>query len=152
MSAEMLGRYLSLEKLYEERIGLMDKSDFKDIKEVHKEALNLFSLNHHWVVYTLETMLVQDTSLEVNERILLMHRRVAFLIRSFPMANYTTAWLLEELGDAYASISAWKTAVSFFERAYWTLRILCGADHPFCEAAQVKWDEAVVRSTADLVN
>lgn len=151
MSAETLERYFSLEKLYEDRIGWIDKTDFKDIKEVLKEALNLFSLNHHWIVYTLETMLGQDTSLGVHERILLMHRRLTYLTRCFPMANYTTAWLLEELGEAYASISGgWNTAVSFFERAYWTLRILCGADHPFCEAAQVKWDEAVVRITAEI--
>lgn len=147
MDESTLERYLELEKLYAERVSWIDKNDPTDVKAVHKEALNLFSL-HHWVLYVLETTLVHSVT-AVEEKIFLLNRRLVFLNRCFPMANYTTAWLLEELGDLYGSLEKWETAASFFEKGYWTLRVLCGSDHPFAETALVKWDETSNKSISN---
>jgi tetratricopeptide (TPR) repeat protein len=141
MDHSTLDRYIELENLYAERVAWIDKSDVQDVEAVHKEAVNLFSAQH-WVMFALETLISQNLN-DPNHKIFYMHRRLSFLSRTFPMANYTTAWLLEELGDAYLSLGRIETAISFFERGYWTLRILCGADHPFTESAHVKWDEAL---------
>jgi hypothetical protein len=140
ISSELLSHYLELEPMYADRVNSIDKHDTTDVLAVLKEALNLFS-DSHWVIYTLETMLSESlkTTTLFPARIDLLLRRLEYLKRIFPMANYTTAWLLEELGDCYAD-KFQSIAATYYERAYWTLRIMCGQDHPFTESAQTKWD------------
>ena len=139
LDTDVIQKYMELEILYADRLVLMDKADADDVVSVHKEAVNLFS-PHHWIIYTLDT-LMSETAKEISiNKLNCIGRRLNFLKRTFPMANYTTAWLLEEMGDCQAKLGSTEGAVASLEQAYWTMRILCGSDHPFTEGIQVKWD------------
>jgi hypothetical protein len=148
LSNDVLASYLELEPLYTERVNCIDKEDTEDILAVLKEAVNLFS-DSHWVIYMLESMIgenLKNTSPANPSRIDILHRRLSYLKSTFPMPTYTVAWLLEETGDWYLSQGSRPMAASYFERAYWTLRIMCGQDHPFTENVQSKWDSILVDS------
>lgn len=145
----VLKSYLDLEPLYIDRVASIDKEDTEDVMAVLKEALNLFS-DAHWIPYMLETMIgesLKDSSPSNVARIDILNRRLEFLKSTFPMPNYTTAWLLEEIGDWYVLQSSRTLAAAYFERAYWMLRILCGQDHPFTGNVQAKWDEVLVEKS-----
>jgi hypothetical protein len=147
LSSEVLLNYLELEPIYVDRVTGMDRTDSEDVLAVLKEALNLFS-DSHWIVYVLESMLSESLKGSSNPaRIDLLLRRLEYLRKNFPWSNYTTSWLLEEIGDWYSSQQSRTVAASYYERAYWSLRIMCGQDHPFTESAQCKWDDMLEKSS-----
>lgn len=145
LSPDLVKHYLELEPLYADRLACTEKDDLDDVQAVLTEARNLFSDNH-WIMYGLDSM-VCDHLKKANDnsgaKIDVLQRRLSFLTRTFPMANYTTGWLLEEIGDWYIAEGSRAVAESFYERAYWTLRIMCGPDHPFTEGVQTKWDSTL---------
>jgi hypothetical protein len=149
LTNEVMKSFLDLEPLYIDRVASIDKEDTEDVMAVLKEALNLFS-DAHWIPYMLETMIgesLKNSSPSNVARIDILHRRLEFLKSTFPMPTYTTAWLLEEIGDWYFLQSSRALAAAYFERAYWMLRILCGQDHPFTANVQAKWDEVLVEKS-----
>ena len=148
LDSESLQKCLELERLYAERVLVIDKSDSDDVRQVYGESLNLFSV-HHWIPHFLETCISdhlklsttsESSTLVVVERIYFLARRLEFLSRTFPMLNYTSTWVLEELADCHARQGLIREAVRGYERSYWMMRVLCGPDHPFTEAIQSKWD------------
>ena len=142
LTSELLKHYLELEPMYTERLLSIEKTDQEDVLAVKKEAVNLFS--HHWILSALDSMIAEsaktDTS-QTHKRLHILINRLQFLKSTFPIANYTTAWLLEEIGDIYSQISLPAVACEYYEDAYWTMRVMCGQDHPFTETIQTKWDD-----------
>jgi hypothetical protein len=139
LSPEELTQYTDLEKLYVERVVSIDKDDESDLTNVLAEARNLFSENN-WIINALETHLCDKWKSSNSShplRVPYMQSRLGFLRKTFPIANYTTTWLLEELSDMYPEISS--LSVGYIEKAYWSMRTLCGEDHPFTDAIQTKW-------------
>lgn len=142
MDEETIQRFTDLENQYADRVLGIEKTDTEDMEAVLREAVNLFS-DMHWIIHMLEYMLCDAwKSSEPTKplRIHYMHKRLNFLRTNFPMANYTTAWLLEELSDLHATKSA-VIATKFIEQSYWLVRTLCGPDHPFTESVQSKWEK-----------
>ena len=146
LSEKLVKHYLELEPMYADRLAGIDRSDIKDVLAVKKEAVNLFG--NHWILYALDSMVSEslksstDPS-QLQRRIHVLLSRLAFLKQTFPMASYTSAWLLEEIGEIYTKLALPAIAAEYYEDAYWTMRILCGQDHPFTEGIQTKWDESI---------
>ena len=144
LTNETKQNYLSLESLYADRVSIIDKTDYPDISRVYSDSLSLFS-SQHWIPYTLEAMITEYLKSSEDKnffiRIHLLSRRMQFLRTTYPLPNYTTAWLMEELAECYVSGGLKEEAASLLEQGYWMMRILCGEDHPFTTDVQWKWHE-----------
>lgn len=139
---DTLSRYLDLETSYITRLQQTDQTDLEDITSVLSDAQNLFHENH-WIIYSLETWICEclkkSKTSDTSKRILLLTNRLHFLMQTFPVANYTTAWILEELGDCYADLRLYFEAAQKYSASYWYMQILCGSQHPFSESISAKW-------------
>jgi hypothetical protein len=137
-----LSQYIELEDSYMTRLGQTDQSDIEDLISIQTDSLNLFHDNH-WIVYFLDTWIAEAlksrSPTELHKRVYHIQRRIQFLNRVFPTANYTTSWAYEELGDCYAALNRKREAETFFAESYWRMKILCGTDHPFSESVSAKW-------------
>lgn len=123
---------LELENLYVERVTNMDTKDLDDVQLVHKEALNLFT-QQHWIIYFLTSHFAHNTQMTQIQNLM---NRITFLEKTFPLVNYTTTWLIEELADL--QIDNPSMTIALYEKSYWMMRILCGPDHPFTESIHTK--------------
>jgi hypothetical protein len=131
------------ETQYAECLAFTDKTDFEDLSKLYKDSLTLFT-HQHWVVYLIETYLTdilksRSSPADLPRRTHLLHMRLQFLAKAYPVPNYTTGSLWEELGDCYLSLGAKDSACECFDTAYWTYRTLLGFDHPTAEAVYVKF-------------
>jgi hypothetical protein len=133
---------LDLEISYTTRLQQTDQTDLEDIASVLNDARNLFHENH-WIIYSLEIWICEclkkSKTSDTSQRILLLTSRFHFLTQTFPVANYTTAWILEELGDCYADLRLYSEAAQKYSASYWYMQILCGSQHPFSESISTKW-------------
>lgn len=141
MESEEKRKRLDLETLYAERVAVTDKSDIADVCEIYRESLNLFT-NQHWVPYILLSYMTEcwktGGDIPPGRRIHALKKRIEFLDKTFPVANYTVACLWEEVGDCFAAMNCKEEAAECFDTAYWTYRILLGYDHPSAAAVYVK--------------
>jgi len=149
-----LRKYMQLEESYIQRLSITDQSDLSDLNSVLSDALNLFH-NNHWIIYTLNTWICDSIKKDTTESCALLSHllsRLSYLQTVFPIANYTSAWVYEELGDYYAhqSIESNQAAETAYSESYWRMKILCGTDHPFCESISAKWTK--VQSRRHIMN
>ena len=137
-----LERYLDLESSYTSRLSQTDQTDLEDITCVLSDARNLLHENH-WIIYSLETWisdcLKKSNPAASSRRITLLTSRLNFLTLTFPVANYTAAWILEELGDCLSDVRLSAEAARNYSASYWYMQILCGSQHPFSESISSKW-------------
>ena len=141
---ETLDRYLHLESSYATRLTQTDQSDLEDVLSVLSDARNLFH-EQHWIINTLEAWICEGykkttkSAMISQKRLLHLQNRLNFLTQTLPIANYTSAWILEELGDCYAEQHLWTEAANKYAASYWYMQILCGPQHPFSESISAKW-------------
>lgn len=143
LNTEMCERFLELESAYASRLQQTDSTDYDDVQAVLVDARNLFHENH-WIIYSLETLVceyLKKTKTNTPARLMYLSSKLQFLNQTFPIANYTSAWILEELGDCYADLNMTNEAALKYTTSYWCMQILCGSQHPFSESISAKWAE-----------
>jgi len=99
MTQSEVEEYIAFEDAYIERLEVTSSEDMSDVNIVFREAQRVFT--HHWIMYSLSTMLFGGYKAEGSLLPSLTHltQRIKFLSSVTPKMSFTIAWMHEEKGD-----------------------------------------------------
>lgn len=126
---EMLMHY---EDEYVARVENLDKNDVVDVETVYRAAIDIFE--KHWILYVMDTFLWEAyREKKLQDAVEHQRRRVEYHEHYYYRPTFILAWCHEELGDSLVKDfqhRRWQYQQEF-QKAYYMLAILCGADHQY---------------------
>ena len=143
LTAAQLLELVEVEQLYFDRLATIDASNLGDLQNVYREATRIFT-SSNWIIYKLESLLLSHSkNLADGLALAFMQNKVKYLERlGFP--TYSLGWAYEEIGDwlistAQQSNDTTTLARYQYEKAYWVMRTITGADSGYSVSIQTKW-------------